>query len=165
MPTVEQRAAQPYVAVRGHVTMQTIGHVADRIGEVFAWLGKRGIEPAGAPFFRYEIIDMVGILAIAVGVPVAEPVAEPVTGEGDVFADELPAGRYAVAEHTGHPDTLEAATRDLLDWAAAEGLTFDVAPGPDGEHWGARLETYLTDPAEQPDTSQWRTELAFRLAD
>jgi len=27
------------------------------------------------------------------------------------------------------------------------------------------MESYLTDPAEQPDTSQWQTEIAFRLAD
>ncbi|GAA0809466.1 GyrI-like domain-containing protein [Spirilliplanes yamanashiensis] len=161
MPTVEQRAAQPYVAVRGHVTMQTVGHVAARVSEVFDWLGERGIDAAGAPFLRYEVIDMVGVLAIAAGVPVAQPV----TGDGEVVAGELPAGRYVVALHTGHPDTLEAATRDLLDWAAAQGLAFDVAPGPDGEQWGARLETYLSDPAEEPDLSQWRTELAFRLAE
>jgi hypothetical protein len=27
------------------------------------------------------------------------------------------------------------------------------------------MESYLTEPAEQPDTSQWQTEIAFPLAD
>lgn len=31
--------------------------------------------------------------------------------------------------------------------------------------WGCRLEVYKTDPAEQPDTGKWETELLFRLAD
>jgi TusA-related sulfurtransferase len=30
---------------------------------------------------------------------------------------------------------------------------------------GARLEVLMTDPAEQPDMRQWRTDLYFRLAD
>jgi hypothetical protein len=34
-----------------------------------------------------------------------------------------------------------------------------------GDRWGARLEFYLTDPAEEPDMSKWQTQLAFRLAD
>jgi hypothetical protein len=37
-------------------------------------------------------------------------------------------------------------------------------PAPDGERWGARLEIYETDPAAEPDMSNWTTQLAFRLA-
>jgi len=53
----------------------------------------------------------------------------------------------------------------LLDWAAERDLAFDVTQTDKGEQWGCRLESYLTDPAVQPDTSLWHTELAFRLAD
>ncbi len=56
-------------------------------------------------------------------------------------------------------------TGSLLDWAAAQGLTWDMSPGEDGERWGATVETYLTDPEVEPDMSKWVTELAFRLAD
>jgi len=34
-----------------------------------------------------------------------------------------------------------------------------------GERWGCRLETYLTDPSEEPDMNKWETQLAFRLAE
>lgn len=74
-------------------------------------------------------------------------------------------GRFAVMTHTGAPPTLVAATSALLDWAQQRGLAFDVSQTDAGEKWGCRLESYLTNPAEQPDTSQWQTELAFRLAD
>ena len=58
-----------------------------------------------------------------------------------------------------------AATSALLDWAAGAGLAWDVAQTDKGEQWGCRLEFYLTNPADEPDTSKWVTELAFRLAD
>jgi hypothetical protein len=67
--------------------------------------------------------------------------------------------------HTGAPQTLMAATSALLDWADGRELAWDVSQTDAGEKWGCRLEFYLTDPAEQPDTSKWQTELAFRLAD
>jgi effector-binding domain-containing protein len=160
-PRIVERSEQPYVAVGGLVTMQTIGAVADRIPEVFGWLGDRGIEPAGAPFLRYDLIDMERQFEVEAGVPVAAPVA----ADGEVFAGVLPAGRYAALTHIGPFDGLVAATAALLDWAAEQGLAWDVTDTPEGQRWGCRLEVYETDPAEQPDPSKWSTELLFRLAD
>jgi hypothetical protein len=65
----------------------------------------------------------------------------------------------------GHPSELAGATKALLDWAAAQNLTWDMSPGSGGERWGSRVEFYLTDPREEPDMSKWVTQLAFRLAD
>lgn len=45
------------------------------------------------------------------------------------------------------------------------GIRWDRTTTGDSEHWGCRLETYLTDPAMEPDMNAWVTELAFRLAD
>ncbi|HET6748231.1 MAG TPA: GyrI-like domain-containing protein [Actinomycetes bacterium] len=160
-PRIVERAEQPYVAVSGRVTMQTIGAIADRLPEVFAWLGARGLEPAGAPFFKYDLIDMERQLEVEAGVPVAAAAA----GDGEVVAGVLPAGRYASLTHVGHPDELVQATTALLDWAAQQGLAWDMTETPEGERWGCRLEVYKTDPAEQPDMSKWETELLFRLAD
>ena len=71
-PRIIERAAQPYVSITGLVTMQTIPEIADRMPEVFGWLAGRGVEPAGAPFFKFNLIDMERELEIEVGVPVAE---------------------------------------------------------------------------------------------
>jgi effector-binding domain-containing protein len=160
-PDITQRAAQPYVGIGGWVTMAAIGSVADRIPEIFSWLGPRGIAPAGPPFFRYNIVNMEGQLQVEAGVPVASAVQD----DGDISAGTLPAGRFAVMTHTGAPNTLVAATAELLDWASARGLAWDVSRTEVGVKWGCRLEFYLTNPAEQPDASRWQTQLAFRLAD
>ena len=76
----------------------------------------------------------------------------------------LPGGRYVTVVHTGPPASLEEATRELLQWADEQGLTWDMTTADDGEHWGARLEEYLTDPDQEPDEAKWQTRLAFRLA-
>jgi effector-binding domain-containing protein len=88
-------------------------------------------------------------------------VASQVSADEGVRTDLLPAGRYATVVHTGHPDTLIDATRDLLDWATERDLEWDA----DGNKWGCRLEEYLSDPAEVPDMNKWQTRLAFRLRD
>ena len=160
-PEIVTRAEQPYVAIRGHVTMAEIGPFAVRTGEVFGWLGARGLAPAGPPFLKYNVIDMMRQLELDNGVPVGAPVEV----DGDMIAGVIPAGRYATVTHVGHPSELMGATGALLDWAAGQGLTWDVSPDAGGERWGSRVEFYLTDPREQPDMSKWATELAFRLAD
>jgi effector-binding domain-containing protein len=158
---VIERAAQPYAAIRAQVTMRTLGTVLPALHpRVFAWLGERGIPPAGAPFWKYNAIDMDRGLEVEVGVPVAAAV----DGDDQVLAGVLPPGRYATLRYTGHPDGLLGATASLLKWAEEQNLTWDTRPAPDGERWGARLEIYETDPATEPDMSKWTTQLAFRLA-
>ena len=159
-PEIVTRAEQPYVAIRGHVTMAEIAAFAVRTGEVFGWLGTRGLVPAGPPFLKYNVIDMARQLEMETGVPVAAPV----DGGGEVISGVLPAGRYATVTHVGHPSELMGVTGALLDWAAGQGLTWDMSPDADGDRWGSRVEIYLTDPSEEPDMSKWVTQLAFRLA-
>jgi len=161
-PEIVTRPEQPYVAIRTQVTMADLGTVVPPLNqEVFAWLGGRGVAPAGAPFWKYNVIDMAGELEVEAGVAVAAAVA----GDGQIMAGVLPAGRYATLMHVGHPSELMAATKRLLDWAAEQGLSWDVTSGNDGDRWACRLETYLTDPREEPDMSKWVTQLAFKLAD
>jgi effector-binding domain-containing protein len=160
-PAVVTRSEQPTVGITGAVTMRTIPTIADRIPEVFGWLAARGIEPAGAPFLRYHVIDASRELLIEAGVPVAAPV----DGDGEVRPGVLPGGRYATIVHIGRPDELIGVTALLLDWATAQGLSWDVTDTDAGERWGCRLEIFNSDPAVVPDPAQWETELAFRLAD
>jgi effector-binding domain-containing protein len=161
-PVVAERSAQPYVAIRAQVTMQAMAAILPPLApQVFAWLGERAIPVAGPPFWKYNVIDMDRVLEVEVGVPVATPV----DGDDRVLAGVLPAGRYATLRYTGHPDGLLGATAGLLEWAAQEGLTWDMTNTQDGERWVARLEIYETDPAVEPDMAKWTTQLAFRLSD
>ena len=60
------------------------------------------------------------------------PVAAPGNGREDggdeVISGVLPAGRYATVTHVGHPSELMGVTKSLLDWAAGQGLTWDMSP-------------------------------------
>jgi effector-binding domain-containing protein len=156
-PGVTDRPARDYVAIKRTVTMSSIADIADRIPDVFGFLGERGIAPAGAPFLKYNVIDMAGELEIEAGVPVTMPVG----GSGEIFTGVLPAGRYATVTHVGHPDGLLEVTGNLLRWAHERDLEFDRHDSPAGEVWRCRLEIYHSPPDVPID--QWETELAFLL--
>jgi effector-binding domain-containing protein len=160
-PGVGDRPEQLYAGVRTEATMAELpSAIPQGLGEVFAWLGARGVAPAGPPFIRYFVVDMAGALDIALGVPVAGPLA----GDGRVTVETLPAGRYASLVYTGVANGV-AANGALLDWGAAQGLAWDRSPTARGDAFGARLESFLTNPDDEPDPAKWQTEVAIRLAD
>ncbi len=159
-PEIVTRAAQPYAAVRGQGDDGGASRARGPVRRGLRLAGSPRLAPAGPPFFRYNVIDMARQLDVEAGVPIETEA----TGDDQVLAGVLPAGRYATVSHEGHPSELIGAVRDLLDWAAGQQLAWDMSPGEDGEHWGCRLESYLTDPAIEPDMSKWVTELSFRLA-
>lgn len=159
-PRVVERQPQPYVAIKVLVTMEELGQVVPPLnGEVFEWLADHDAKPSGPPFWKFNVIDMERQLEIEAGVTVEHSLP----GDGRVLAGTLPGGSYATLVHTGHPSALIDATAALLDWGNAQGLTWDRSDVAEGERWGARLEFYLTDPAEEPDMDKWETELAFRV--
>jgi effector-binding domain-containing protein len=153
-PQLQQRPAQPYLAIAAHVTTEAeFRNAADRgFPELFGWLAEHGVEPAGPLFIRYVELDDAGDpLEIELGVPVAPEVR----GDGRVKADALPAGRWATYVHVGPynhatvPD-LAAGRATLRAWADAQGL--------------ARLgyiEHFVKGPVEESDYTRWETELAY----
>ena len=147
-PQLQQRAAQPYLAIHARVSSEAeFRHAADTgFPELFGWLGEHGVEPAGPIFIRYSADSD----DIELGVPVAPGVA----GDERVRAGELPAGRWATFVHVGpyrsetEPD-LAAGRATLEAWADAQGLAR-----------GDYVEHYVKGPVEEPDHARWETELA-----
>jgi effector-binding domain-containing protein len=84
-------------------------------------------------------------------IDLAVPVAAGVSGDERVRTDTLPAGRYATLVHVGPYGGLRGAHAALQAWCAERGIA-----------WAERVETYVTDPRRQPDSSKWETEVAFR---
>lgn len=160
-PKLEQRAAQPYVAIRRQVTMQELGTVLPPLhDDVIRWLKSKGEATAGAPFFRYGLMDMdENRFDVEVGWPVAAPLAS----DGDIVAGVLPAGRYGVVLNTGPYNDLVGAHYALLEWGKKHNVVWQTSDN--GQVWGARIEFYITDPAEEPDPQKWETEVAFLAAD
>jgi effector-binding domain-containing protein len=160
-PTLEHRAAQPYVALRRVVSLQELGTVLPPLhDEVLQWLSGQGMTPTGAPFFRYRVMEME---ADRFDVEVGWPVATLLEVAAPLVADQLPAGRYGVVLNTGPFNDLVGAHYALLAWGEEQGIAWQTAD--DGKAWGARIEFYITDPAEEPDPQKWETEVAFLVAD
>jgi len=153
-PKLVERDEVPYVSVPATVAFTALAGAIDAgFAQVFGGLEAHGIAPAGPPFIRYLRIDMTHTLDIELGVPV------PAGTSG--MTGTLPAGRYLSLLHVGHYDELVAANATLQAWASEHGVTFAVTRCDDGDHWGARVEHYLTNPAEEPDPSRWQTEIAY----
>jgi effector-binding domain-containing protein len=159
-PTLEDRAEQHYVGIRTQVPMNGMKKcIPQFLGEVFAWLGERGVQPAGAPFMRFHVINMAGNMDMEVGVPVATVVQ----GDGRVAAGVIPAGRYATLVYSGV--TGIKGNKALIDWAAKNNIRWDRWDDERGDAFRARVEYFLTDPAEEPDRKKWETEVAIKVVD
>jgi effector-binding domain-containing protein len=161
-PKLDERTEQPYMGIRTQVPMKEMGQgLIPRLhGEVMAYLKKQGVEPAGAPFIRYWVISMPGKMDIELGWPVTRALP----GDSRVAAGALPSGRYASLIYTGIKNGV-AGNKALLDWGAQQGLVWDNWSTDAGDAFAARYETFLTDPADEPNLAKWETEVAIRLAD
>jgi effector-binding domain-containing protein len=161
-PKLDDRTEQPYMGIRTQVPVGEMGSgLIPRLhGEVIGYLKKQGIAPTGAPFIRYWVINMPGEMDIELGWPVASALP----GDGRVAAGALPAGRYASLIYTGIMNGV-AGNKALLDWGAQQGLMWDNWPTDAGDAFGARYESFLTEPDDEPDMAKWETEVAIRLAD
>ena len=161
-PAIFERAAQPYVGIAAKVEMSKIASVADKLpGELFGWLAAHGLQPAGAPFFRYHAIGADGVLDLEWGAPLAAPAA----GDARVRPGELPAGSYARLIHVGPYGGIRDATAALQQWIKAQGRTLDIERTPTGDRTVCWVEFYPTDPRAEPDQSKWLTEIIMKLAD
>lgn len=161
-PKVEERAEQPYMGIRAEVPMRELGNglIPQSLGEIFGWLEQQGIVPVGAPIMRFHVIDMDAKLDLEIGVPVANAVA----GNGRIQPNALPAGRYASLVYTGIENGIPA-NAALLEWGAQQGLVWDTYESGKGDGFGARYETFLMGPDDDPDPANWDNEVAIRLAD
>jgi effector-binding domain-containing protein len=161
-PKIEYRAELPYAGIRTQISHQEMGSgiIPQLLDELLAWLAGQGTQPAGPPFMRYHVINMADKLDIELGWPVAASL----TGNGRINASMLPAGRYASLIYTGIENGIKG-NSVLIGWAEENGLTWDRWDDIKGVAFASRVEFYLTDPDDEPDMSQWETEVAIKLAD
>ena len=95
----------------------------------------------GPTFFRLHVVDMEGAMDVEVGAVTQEPV----TGDDRVRPSILPAGQYAALTYVNHG---RQANRTLVEWARAEGLTFDCVE--DRTATGSRAGTRPISPTLAP---------------
>lgn len=155
-PKTEHRDQLNYVAIAKKVAMKNIpAELPPLIPEVFGWLAKKGITPAGAPFFRYLSMENSNEFYIAVGVPITNPV----TGDDRVEAGFFPAGLYATITHTGSYNTIRDAHMALESWLKKNQHKAKPQIDEDGKPWGTVTEFYPTDPKAEPRPEKWVAEV------
>jgi len=160
-PKIETRTAVPYFGIRLKAPISEFSIVIPQThDEVYDWLKEEGIEPAGAPFIRFHVIDMGAEMDIELGVPAVSSME----GNGRVKAGVLPAGEYATLTYTGVANGVPASAA-LVKWAGENGVVWDRWDDPNGDAFASRVEFFLTDPADEPDMAKWQTEVGIKLAD
>lgn len=136
---------QPALVIRSRIPRSAIAAtIGEHLGRIVPYAMGTGGALAGQPFARYPDFG-IGMITIEVGMPLAAPIA----GEGEIECIALPAGRAAVAMHGGSYEQLPDTYAALERWIEEQ----KMAPA------GAPWEVYVTDPADHPDTANWRTEI------
>ena len=144
---VTQHDEQPTAGVREQVP---IGDLTDFFSRAFhdtmAYLQSEGLNPVGPPFGKYY-----GTPGETVDVEAGFPVDVTITPAGNVIPGSLPAGKVAEILHVGSYDTMHRSYSELERYFADAGLE------PRSIMW----ESYLSDPATEPDPNAWRTRICW----
>jgi effector-binding domain-containing protein len=158
-PKIDARPKQTYMGIRTIAPFKGMSKVIDRISkELNTWVNEHKVKTSGPPFLRYHVIDMRGFMDISFCVPVRKALPD----DGDVKADELPAGRYASLIYSGGGIS---GNRALIEWVRAKGMDFDRWDTEQGDNFRGRYEIFLTDPEVEPRKSKWKIEVAIKLAE
>ncbi len=151
---IKEIKEQPTLSIRESATMPSIPtRVGQIFGEIFAFMSKRGITPAGAPFAYWHSMNSESISKGVFDMECGFPVGMPVEGEGQIKASKLPKGKVITAMHIGPYETLAQTYGTIQAWI--EENEYQVQE----DMW----ETYLTNPCEVPDKSNWMTEIFWPL--
>jgi AraC family transcriptional regulator len=147
---VENLEAQPILFVRRRAARKDVSQaIGECLGAAFGLAMQAGHAIGGRPFTRYPSTGP-GMLTIEAGCPIASPAP----GAGDVQAGFLQAGPAAVAMHAGPYEELQETYAAIERWMEQNGYK------PGGPPW----ESYITDPADFPNTADWRTAVYWPVA-
>jgi len=154
-PTIEVvELPKTYAAIaRAKTSPQAIGNdMGHCVHQVMAYMQQHAVQPAGAPICFYFEMESDTVWNIGAGFPVGGRLE----GAAPVEVVEVPEGRYVTLLHVGPYRELGAAWKTLEEWYAAQGYTIDMA-----SLWC--WESYLTDPATEPDEANFQTRLYWKL--
>lgn len=153
MRLIEDREPQQALRIRTTVPVAQLAQAqAESLGEIWRFMQRRGLTPAGPPFVRYHSFGEAET-DVGLGIPVGEASA----GDGRVEAGELPGGGAAIATwHLGAHDRLGEAYGRLNAWLEQHER---AAAGPAWAVYWWIDASQEPDPSSWPPPTEWRTEL------
>jgi effector-binding domain-containing protein len=145
---IKEEAAQPVLAVRFRSSVTELPAQLGRIyGSIINYIqGSGGTTPL-TPYVAYFNMDMQD-LDLEAGFNVTEGIS----GEGDIVASEIPAGKQVSCTHKGPYAASEAAYKEMTEWMQKN----QCIPT------GVAYEFYLNSPEEVPE-SELLTKIMFPL--
>ena len=143
---IEERTA---LCIRDVTTPETIGETIGKIlPELWCHFQSNNIIPAGPPYALYR-----SFAPDHVDIEIGLPTADSMKGNNRIIAKKLPSGKVATRWHHGHYDGLAEAHKLLGAWLNTKGMSIN----------GVCWEVYWTDPGDEEDPADWRTEIFWQL--
>ncbi|MDP2142460.1 MAG: AraC family transcriptional regulator [Gammaproteobacteria bacterium] len=148
---IERRVmeAQPILFIQKqvvHTEMQPV--LAECFGRLYSHGVPAGLAIAGHPMTRYVKVGQ-GLWTI----DCIMPLLQPAPGVGDMQAGFLASGPVAMATHSGPYEQLVETYVAIEKWISENGFAVN------GPAW----ESYVTDPGQDPDPNNWKTEVFFPI--
>jgi effector-binding domain-containing protein len=159
LPTRKRRKKQPYLAIRSRLTRRQIAKQAGLFfPELRQFMQERGIETAGGPFIRYNVVG-----PHELDLEFGHFTERLYPGSGPIRAGTVPAGTYVSVTWHGHFDKLQEVDAMLIGWARETGAPLDCTETQAGLFFGCRMAIYHNALQHPTDPDQWQTEVAIML--
>jgi effector-binding domain-containing protein len=138
---------QKVLLLKGQSSVQKIGQdMGFMFEQVYGYLGKKGIQPAGPPIALY-FSEPGPEWAIGVAVPVPEGTP----GQGTIESTTLPGGKMVSAMHIGPYEKLSESWDELSAWMKKS----EYRPAGPGR------EVYILGPPQESEPAKFQTELLW----
>ena len=122
-------------------------YYAENLAKIMSYSQENGASMAGTPTgFYFTWTDTLTNMAAAI------PVDKEVAGNDEIEYRVVPAGSALRVEHYGNYDKVGPAHYAIEEYAAEKGMSISMA-----------IETYVTDPESEPDTSKWLTHITYPI--
>lgn len=145
---IEIEEAKYLMIVNDVEPMNIAMYFAENFPKIMAYAEENGASMAGMPTGLYfSWTDTLTNMAAAI------PVDKEVAGNDEIEYRVIPAGTALRVDHYGKYDETGPAHYAMEEHAKEKGYTLPVA-----------IETYVTDPESEPDTSKWLTQITYPIA-
>ena len=141
---------QWFLSIRDTVNQKEMNNIHGKnYAKINQFMDEKGIEINGAPLTIYHFWSD-SIIDIEVGIPVKDST---IIGRDEIKLNKIKAGNVVTATHYGSYERLPETYFGINEWMRKNKVVVTGSP------W----ESYLTDPATEPNPENWQTAIFFPI--
>ena len=149
--SLEKLTPVNFIGVQTSSAPQEIGKIMGQsYGRLMEYIQKNRVQVNGSPLAVYTSYDKERIEMIC-GIPVPSDIK--VESKDEISIQKIDEGLYVKAIHQGNYETLKDTHKQIRDYIDYYGYVLSGSP------W----ESYVTDPAEEKDATQWITHIFYAI--